>query len=32
MPFVRGLLDLYATVRYIAPADITPRPWKQPTA
>lgn len=25
MPFVRGLLDPYATVRYLAPADITPK-------
>ena len=25
VPFVRGLLDPYATVRYLAPADITPK-------
>ena len=25
VPFVRGLLDTYATVRYLAPADITPK-------
>lgn len=25
VPFVRGLLDSYATVRYLAPEDITPK-------
>ena len=25
VPFVRGLLDSYATVRYLAPEEITPK-------